>query len=82
MLNRRKEIEELRDLVETLEQQQQALEKRCTEFYRGLKLYVRESVDRYFEENCRVVMLKRDKNEMIAQIEKRAMDNLFRKDDD
>lgn len=82
MLNRRKEIEELKEQVEMLEQQQKDLEKRCTEFFRNLKLYVKESVGRYFDEKCLVVLLKRDKDEIIAQIEKKAMDNLFRKDDD
>lgn len=85
MLNRRKEIEEIRELkeqIDTLEKEHRELEHKCIEWFCSINQYIKDSVDGYFREKCQMVIVKRDEDEIIAQIKKQTMGNLFRKEDD
>ena len=63
----KEEYEHLLERVEDLEKDGFDLERR-------LRLYV----DNYFKRKCEVVMIKRDKNMIIGELRKQAIDNIFK----
>lgn len=68
------EYEQLLARVEHLEQDDANSWKR----FRDLEYRLRQYVDSYFERKCQMVMIKRDKDQIIAELRKQAIDNIFK----
>ena len=73
----KKEYEDLLERVKKLEEDRDFCKKYLIGVYKGLE----ERMEDFFKYKCMTVMLRRDKNEIVAEIRKRAMDNLFKEDE-
>lgn len=66
--------EQLLARVEQLEQYNaDSLER-----FHWLEREFRNYIESYFTDKCRVVMMKRDKNEIVAELRSQVMDNIFK----
>lgn len=70
----RKEYEELLERVEELEEQV----KTSREYADHLLKTMREQLGKFFEQKCQVVMVKRDKEMLVAELRAQAMNNIFK----
>lgn len=70
----KKEYEDLLKRVETLEKGREKDWERLMQVDAGLE----QRMEDFFKYSCMTVMLKRDKNEIIAEVREQAMDNLFK----
>ena len=41
---------------------------------------MRGEIEQFFDNKCRVVMVKRDKNEIVSELRRQAIDNIFKED--
>lgn len=73
----KKEYEDLLRRVKKLEEDRDFYKKYLIRVYNGLE----ERMEDFFKHKCMTVILKRDKNEIVAEIRKQAMDNLFKEDE-
>ena len=74
----KKEYEQLLARVEQLERDNANSWEKFFDAERKLRQEFRDSLESYFTNKCQVVMVKRDKDEIVAELRKRAMDNIFR----
>lgn len=68
------EYERLLKRVEELEEYRKAEEER----FAWLTNNMQRRMEDYFEHKCMSVMVKRDKNMVMAEVRKKVMDNLFK----
>lgn len=73
----KKEYEDLLKRVKCLEENRAEDWKR----FMWLEKRLQEYMEDFFKHKCMTVMLKRDKNEIVAQVRKQAMDNLFKEEE-
>lgn len=73
----KKEYEDLLKRVKYLEENRAEDWKR----FMWLEKRLQEYMEDFFKYKCMTVMLKRDKNEVVAQVRKQAMDNLFKEEE-
>ncbi len=78
----KKEYEQLLARVEQLEQDNVNSWKKFSDAELRLRQEFRDSVESYFTDRCRVVMMKRDKDKIIAELRSQAMDNIFKKQEE
>lgn len=74
----KKEYEQLLARVERLEQDN----ANSSERFRWLGEEFRNYIESYFTDKCRVVMVKRDKDAIVAELRSQAMDNIFKQGED
>ena len=73
--------EEYEYLVKRVKRLEEAVDGRTGEIYRNwawTRDMLYEMMENYFNNQCMVVMTKRDKNKVIAEVRKKAMDNIFK----
>lgn len=70
----RKEYEDLLRRVEKLEEDRDFYKKYLIRVYNGLE----ERMEDFFKHKCMTVMLKRDKNEVVAEVRRVIEHNLFK----
>lgn len=75
----KKEYEQLLARVEELERDNANSWEKFFDSERRLRQEFRDSLESYFTDKCQVVMIKRDKDEIVAELRKQAMDNIFKK---
>lgn len=51
-----------------------------TSFEREITIRLYDAMDDYFKQKAQVILIKRDKEEIIGEIRKRALDNIFREE--
>lgn len=73
----KKEYEYLLKRVKRLEEGRDFDSRYLSQAYKCLE----ERIEDFFNYKCKVIMLKRDKNEIVAEVRKQAMDNLFKEDE-
>lgn len=74
----KKEYEQLLARVEQLERDNaNSLEKFCI-----LRQEFRDSLESYLTDRCKVVMIKRDRDGIIAELRSQVMDNIFKKQEE
>lgn len=73
----KKEYEDLLRRVKKLEEDRDFYKKYLIRVYKGLE----ERMEDFFKYKCMTVVLKRDKAEIVAEIRKKAMDNLFKEEE-
>ena len=61
--------------VETLEDKVKSSE----EYSRVIMKRMREQLENFFDEKCRVIMIKRDKEMIVGELRKQVVDNIFKK---
>ncbi len=74
----KKEYEQLLARVERLEQYMNDSFERS----RLLEIHFRDYIESYFTDKCRVVMMKRDKDAIVAELRSQVMDNLFKEQEE
>ena len=74
----KKEYEELLERVKKLEQENSDISIELIDTARRLRQQFRDSIESYFVNKCQVVMMKRDKDEIVAELRSRAMSNIFK----
>lgn len=77
----KKEYEQLLVRAEQLSARVEHLERynaNSLERFRWLEKEFRDYIENYFTDRCRVVMMKRDKDEIIAELRSQAIDNIFK----
>lgn len=74
----KKEYEELLERVKKLEQENSDISIELIDTARRLRQQFRDSIESYFVNKCQVVMMKRDKDEIVAELRNRAMSNIFK----
>ena len=72
----KKEYKSLLDRVERLEEKVAHSERHVDILMKRM----REEVERYFQEKCRLVVVKRDKEEIVAGLRKQVIDNIFKEE--
>lgn len=72
----KEEYEELLERVERLEGQVETLR----EYTDHLLKTMREQLEDFFERKCQVVMIKRDKEQLVAKLRAQAMNNIFKEE--
>lgn len=77
--------EEYEYLVERVKRLEEAVDGRTGQIFRNWEwtrgmLY--DMMESYFNNQCMVVMMKRDKDKVIAEVRKKAMDNIFKEGDE
>ena len=73
----KKEYEDLLKRVKYLEENREA----DIRHFMRLEGCMQERMEDFFKHKCMTVMLKRDKDEIVAEVRKRAMDNLFKEEE-
>ena len=73
----KEEYERLLKRVEELEEYRDAEWERFGRMEKLLRRYMED----YFEHKCMTVMVKRDRNMIMAEVRKNAMDNLFKEEE-
>lgn len=73
----RKEYEDLLRRVEKLEEDRDFYKKYLIRVYNGLE----ERMEDFFKHKCMTVMLKRDKNEVVAEVRRVIEHNLFKEEE-
>lgn len=74
----KKEYEQLLARVEQLEQDNANSWKKFFDAECRLRQELRYSLESYFTDRCQVVMIKRDRDEIVAELRSQAMDNIFK----
>ena len=74
----KKEYEDLLKRVEDLEVDR----KSDWERFKFLEENLQKCMEDFFRRKCMTIVLKRDKNEIVAAVRKQAMDNLFKEEDE
>ena len=74
----KEEYERLRKRVEELERYRDAE----FEHFRRLENHLQMYMEDFFEKKCMTVMVKRDKNMILAEVRKNVMDNLFKENEE
>lgn len=72
----KKEYEDLLKRVKELEEDRASDWKR----FMWLEKRLQEYMEDFFKHKCMTVILKRDKAEIVAEVRKQAMDNLFKEE--
>lgn len=70
----KKEYESLLARVDELE----GKVDRATDYGDIVLKRMREEINNYFENQCRMVLVKRDKNEIVAEIKNQITNNMFK----
>lgn len=73
----RKEYEDLLRRVKKLEEDRDFYKKYLIRVYNGLE----ERMEDFFKHKCMTVMLKRDKNEVVAEVRRAIEHNLFKEEE-
>ena len=73
----KKEYEDLLKRVKNLEENREA----DIRHFLRLEGCMQKRMEDFFEHRCMTVMLKRDKDEIVAEVRKQAMDNLFKEEE-
>ena len=76
----KEEYKALLKRVERLESKVNEEDFTLYENWRWTREALEELMEHYFSNRCMTVVMKRDKNEIIAEIRKQAMNNLFKED--
>ena len=74
----KEEYEQLLARVEKLERDNASSWEKFIDAERRIRQMVRDSMENYFTDKCRVVMIKRDKDAIVAELRSQAMDNIFK----
>ena len=74
----KKEYEDLLKRVKDLEVDR----KSDWERFKFLGENLQERMEDFFRRKCMTIVLKRDKNEIVASVRKQVMDNLFKEEDE
>ncbi len=75
--------EEYEYLVERVKRLEEAVDGRTGQIFDNwtwTREMLYKMMEDYFNKQCMVVMMKRDKNKVIAEVRKNAMDNLFKEE--
>lgn len=73
----KKEYEDLLKRVKYLEENRSEDWKR----FMWLEKRLQEYMEDFFEHKCMTVVIRRDKNEVVAEVRKKVMDNLFEEEE-
>ncbi len=78
----KEEYEHLLQRVEELEEK--VRDERCSIFenWKWTRETLYKMMEDYFSSKCMTVVMKRDKKEIIAEVRKRVMDNMFKEEKD
>ena len=74
----KKEYEQLLARVKKLEQENTDIRFKLIDTGCELRQQFRDYIERYFTNKCQVVMMKRDKDAIVAELRSQAMDNIFK----
>lgn len=74
----KEEYERLLEKVDYLEERLNRDRESMFENWRWTREYLYKMMEDYFKSQCISVMVKRDKDQIIGEVRKNAMDNLFR----
>ena len=74
----KEEYERLLEKVDYLEERLNRDREHMFENWRWTRETLEEMMELYFKHKCMTVMLKRDKDMIVGEVRKNAMDNLFK----
>lgn len=74
----KEEYERLLEKVNYLEEEIRHTREHMFENWRWAREELYEMMEHYFKSQCISVMVKRDKDQIIGEVRKNAMDNLFK----
>lgn len=74
----KEEYERLLEKVDYLEEEIRHTREHMFENWRWTRMSLYEMMEDYFKSQCISVMIKRDKDMVIGEVRKNAMDNLFK----
>lgn len=78
----KEEYERLLEKVDYLEERLNRDRESMFENWRWTRETLEEMMELYFKHKCMTVMLKRDKDMIVGEVRKNAMDNLFKERED
>ncbi len=76
----KEEYERLLKRVDYLEKELEHEREHMYKNWRFAKCQLGKMMKDYFESQCMTVVMKRDKNEIMAEVRKRVMDNVFKEE--
>ena len=74
----KEEYERLLEKVDYLEERLNRDHESMFENWRWTREYLYKMMEDYFKTKCITVVMERDKNKIVAEVRKQAMDNLFK----
>lgn len=78
----KEEYERLLKKVDNLEEEIRNTRESMFDNWRWTRMSLYEMMEDYFKSECISVMVKRDKDQIIGEVRKNAMDNLFKEGED
>jgi hypothetical protein len=76
----KKEYKELLERVSELEKRVDDETGMLFDNWRYARDEIYREMENYFNNQCMVVMMKRDKDNVVAEVRKKAMDNIFKEE--